>query len=84
MTTTIVVNTDTGFGNELHLHSEGPGLSWERGVPMENIAPYEWIILTKGIESPLICKVLINDEISSSGENYVIRSGEKHVILPSF
>ena len=33
--TTITALVDVGFGNTLYLRGEGPGLSWEKGVPMK-------------------------------------------------
>lgn len=33
VTTKIVALIDVGFGNTLYIRGEGPGLSWEKGIP---------------------------------------------------
>lgn len=82
--TTISAKTDIGFGNMLYIRGEGPGLSWTRGVPMDCVAADEWTWSTKSANSPFSCKVLINDEIWSTGEDFVVPPGERLVCYPSF
>ena len=82
--TTISAKVDIGFGNMLYIRGEGPGLNWNRGVPMDCVAADEWTWSTKSANSPFSCKVLINDEIWSTGEDFVVPPGERLVCYPSF
>lgn len=54
------VTFDAGYGNQLELRGSGPGMSWEKGLPMECLdgdrwvsslfnfsKPYEWKIVRK-------------------------------------
>ena len=40
--TTIEAKIDVGFGNQLFLRGEGPGLSWEKGTPLKCVDPSTW------------------------------------------
>ena len=82
--TTISAKVDIGFGNMLYIRGEGPGLNWNRGVPMDCVATDEWTWSTKSAISSFSCKVLINDEIWSTGEDFVVPPGERLVCYPSF
>lgn len=82
--TTIVANVDVGFGNTLFIRGSGAGLSWDHGVPMENIADDAWSWSCSTGDSEIEVKFLIEDSVWSNGENYVVLSGGKSVLEPSF
>ena len=82
--TTLSAKVDIGFGNMLYIRGEGPGLNWNRGVPMDCVAADEWVWSTKSARSSFSCKVLINDEIWSTGDDFVVPPGERLVCYPSF
>ncbi len=82
--TTLSAKVDIGFGNMLYIRGEGPGLNWSRGVPMDCVAADEWVWSTKSARSSFSCKVLINDEIWSTGDDFVVPPGERLVCYPSF
>ncbi|MDX2109802.1 MAG: hypothetical protein SFY80_06115 [Verrucomicrobiota bacterium] len=82
--TTIVVNYDAGFGNSLFLRGEGTGLSWDKGVEMQNLNSEEWMYTVQGATSTLAVKVLVNDSLWSSGANVEVPAGQKTVITPVF
>lgn len=83
--TEIMANVDIGWGNKLFIRGEGCGLSWEKGIPMQNIESHVWYW-----KCPEKCpenfhyKVLINDHIWSLGENLTANRGTKNFIEPSF
>ena len=82
--TTIVAAIDVGFGNRITLRGEGPGLSWEAGVPLECVADDRWSITLPETSQPIICKFLLNDVDWCSGEDYTVLPGSSVVLSPTF
>ncbi len=84
VTTMIVAAVDVGFGNHLTLRGEGPGLSWEVGLPLECIADDRWSITLPETAQPIVCKFLRNDIDWCVGEDYTVLPGSSVVLSPSF
>lgn len=84
VTTTIVAVIDVGFGNSLTLRGEGPGLSWEVGVPLECVADDRWSITLPESAQPVVCKLLLNDSDWSVGDDYTVLPGSSVVLSPKF
>jgi len=82
--TTIEARIDVGFGNTLYIRGEGPGLSWEHGVPMDCESSDAWTWSTKAASRPFPYKVLINDEVWCAGEDFVATVGQKNTVVPTF
>ena len=83
-TTGLSARVDLGFGNKLFIRGDGPGLSWNCGVQMENKGPDVWAWCTNEAKGDVVCKVLANDDTWAGGDNIVIKAGEKKVIYPTF
>jgi hypothetical protein len=81
--TTIEAKIDVGYGNVLYLRGQGPGLSWERGVPCECVNGNTWRWTAPRAER-LTFKLLLNDSVWARGADLVIGPGEKLEIVPSF
>jgi hypothetical protein len=84
VTTTISASFDVGFGNQLHIRGEGPGLSWDKGVALENVKADKWSITVREATKPIVFKLLINDEVWSGGEDYVLAPGGTAELTPTF
>lgn len=83
--TRIIARVDVGFGNSLYIRGEGAsGLSWDRGVLLDNVNPYEWTLSTKNAKSEITFKFLINDEIWAVGDNITVAKGDTSVSSPVF
>ncbi len=82
--TFISAQIDIGFGNLLFLRGAGPGLSWDRGIPMDCVGTGLWTISVKNAAKPVVFKVLVNDLSWSSGEDYVVSPGQSVTITPGF
>ncbi len=82
--TSATARVDVGFGNSLYIRGEGAGLSWDRGVLMENVSPYEWTWKTTRAKSDVEFKFLINDEIWAEGENLTVSPGGASISTPTF
>jgi len=81
--TTIEAKVDVGFGNAVYLRGQGPGLSWERGVPCECVNRDTWRWTAPAAEK-LTVKLLLNDSVWARGADLVISPGDKAEIVPAF
>lgn len=85
VTTIIIAKYDVGHGNSLHIRGDGHSLSWETGTVMENAGGDVWQwTTTEAREGVLAFKLLINDEIWSTGENMNAPFGETTTVYPTF
>jgi hypothetical protein len=82
--TFISAQIDIGFGNLLYVRGAGPGLSWDRGTPMDCVGSGLWTVSIKNASEPVVFKVLVNDLSWSAGEDYVVSPGQSVTITPSF
>lgn len=81
--TTIEAKIDVGFGNTVYLRGQGPGLSWDRGVPCECVNGNTWRWTAPRAEK-LTFKLLLNDSVWAKGADLVIGPGEKVEVVPAF
>jgi hypothetical protein len=82
--TSIFARVDVGFGNSLYIRGEGADLSWDKGVLMENVSPYEWAYKTNKAKGEVTFKFLINDEVWAEGENLTVAAGGTSISSPVF
>jgi hypothetical protein len=82
--TKITAQIDVGFGNTLYVRGEGPGLSWDRGLPMDCVADDEWTITLSDASVPVVFKFLLNDLTWCVGNDYVVEPGGTAAVVPSF
>ena len=84
VTTTISARVDVGFGNALFLRGEGPGLSWDQGIAMENVGADLWRVTLAESARPFTFKFLINDVTWSTGPDFTAASGSSATLTPEF
>lgn len=84
VTTTIIAVLDVGFGNTLFIRGQGPGLSWDQGIPMTCVAPNEWQIALPESPRGYTFKVLVNDVSWSLGSDFFVECGGTVTITPEF
>ena len=82
--TSIIARVDVGFGNQLYVRGAGAGLSWEKGLQLENVSAYEWAFATTKAKSDVVCKFLINDELWAEGDNIIVAKGATSISSPVF
>lgn len=75
---------DIGFGNTLFIRGSGAGLSWEKGIPLNNVKGDEWLWETKNPFNLCEFKVLINDQSYEQGDNHILSYGEELNYTPVF
>ncbi len=64
--TRLVVTAYIGIGNRLFIRGEGPGLSWEKGVPLQFVSIGKWRWETNDAFTPVKFKLFKNDELECS------------------
>jgi hypothetical protein len=82
--TSIIARVDVGFGNSLYVRGEGAGLSWDKGVQLDNVSPYEWLFSSTQAKGDLTFKFLINDEVWAEGEDLTVAKGGTSISSPVF
>ena len=70
--------------DRLYVRGTGAGLSWEKGLPLENVSAYEWTFATTKAKSDVTFKFLINDELWAEGDNIIVAKGATSISSPVF
>lgn len=78
--TRLLVTAYIGIGNKLFLRGEGPGLSWDKGVPMQFVSIGKWGWASHDVAGPVKCKLYKNDETAALSGEVTLEPG-KHVEL---
>ncbi len=73
--TRLLVNAFIGISNKLYIRGSGPGLDWDKGVPLELVGIGKWEWKSSKADSPVSCRILINDEEWTDQEELVIQPG---------
>jgi len=60
--TRLLVTAYIGIGNKLFVRGEGPGLSWDRGVPLQFVSIGKWRWEAADVTAPVTLKLYKNDE----------------------
>jgi hypothetical protein len=67
--TRLLATAYIGIGNKLFIRGDGPGLSWDRGVPMQFVSIGKWGWSTHDAAGPIRIKLYKNDDSPAlSGE----------------
>ncbi|MEO7414554.1 MAG: hypothetical protein ABIZ81_14475 [Opitutaceae bacterium] len=60
--TRLLVTAYIGIGNRLFIRGEGPGLSWEKGVPLQFVSIGKWRWEMADVTAPVKFKLFKNDD----------------------
>ncbi|MBM3855996.1 MAG: hypothetical protein FJ399_23050 [Verrucomicrobia bacterium] len=60
--TRLLATAYIGIGNRLFIRGEGPGLSWDKGVPLQFVSIGKWRWETNEATGPVRYKLYKNDE----------------------
>jgi hypothetical protein len=60
--TRLLATAYIGIGNKLYIRGNGPGLSWDKGEPMQFVSIGKWGWATNSATAPISCKLYKNDE----------------------
>jgi chemotaxis protein histidine kinase CheA len=76
--TRLLATAYIGIGNKLFIRGDGPGLSWDHGVPMQFVSIGKWGWATNDAAAAVRCKLYKNDETAAVSGEVVLEPG-KHV-----
>jgi hypothetical protein len=82
--TRLLVTAYIGIGNKVFVRGEGPGLSWEKGIPMEFVSIGKWSWETTDAAEPLKIQLYKNDDLAAQGEAMTLPSGHQIEATPVF
>ena len=83
--TRLLVTAYIGIGNRLFVRGEGPGLSWDRGVPLQFVSIGKWRWETADATAPVKFKLYKNDEIESTAlGSSAIEPGQQQEVTATF
>jgi len=79
--TRLVITAYIGIGNRLFIRGAGPGLTWEKGVPLTFVSIGKWRWETDDAAAPVKFKLYKNDEIECTalGERSVQPGAQQHL-----
>jgi len=78
--TRLLVTAYIGIGNKLFIRGDGPGLSWDKGVPMQFVSIGKWGWASNDVTMPIACKLYKNDETAALSGEIFLEPG-KHLEL---
>lgn len=82
--TSIIATAYIGIGNKLTIRGTGPGLSWEKGVPMQFLSIGKWGWSALDVAEPIICRIYRNDDEPSLDGDIELQPTELKEISPRF
>lgn len=82
--TRLLATAYIGIGNKLFIRGDGPGLTWDRGVPMQFVSIGKWGWSTQEAAGPIRCKLYKNDETAALTGEIVLESGRHTEITALF
>lgn len=65
--TRLIATSYIGIGNRLFIRGEGPGLTWEKGIPLQFVSIGKWRWETPDASTPVLFKLYKNDDIECPG-----------------
>jgi len=83
--TRLLVTAYIGIGNRLFIRGDGPGLSWEKGVPLQFVSIGKWRWEAADAAAPIRFKLYKNDELECAalGERS-LEAGRQQDVTASF
>jgi hypothetical protein len=82
--TRLTVTSYIGIGNKLHLRGEGPGLSWNKGVPLQFVSIGRWRWETDAATTPVVCRIYKNDKIEAPVGPLTLAPGTEQEVSAAF
>ncbi len=82
--TRLLATAYIGIGNKLFIRGDGPGLSWDKGVPMQFVSIGKWGWFTHDASGPIHCKLYKNDETAAAIGDIVLEAGRHTEVTAVF
>ena len=83
--TRLIATAYIGIGNKLFIRGEGPGLSWDKGVPLQFVSIGKWRWETADATAPIHAKLYKNDQTEcTSVGTLTLEPGHQHDVNAGF
>lgn len=82
--TRLLATAYIGIGNKLFIRGDGPGLSWDRGVPMQFVSIGKWGWASHDANGPVRIKLYKNDEVSALSGDLTLEPGRHTEVTALF
>lgn len=82
--TRLLVTAYIGIGNKVYARGEGPGLSADKGQPLEFVSIGKWLWQTSEATAPVTIQLYKNDEVKALGDDITIDPGYHVEATPVF
>jgi hypothetical protein len=83
--TRLLVTAYIGIGNKLFVRGDGPGLSWDHGVPLQFVSIGKWRWESADATAPVTLKLYKNDELECTAlGSMALQPGHQHEVTASF
>jgi hypothetical protein len=82
--TRLIVTAYIGIGNRLFIRGEGPGLSWDKGVPLQFVSIGKWRWETMDATAPISFKLYKNDETECALGLQNLEAGHQQEVTAKF
>ncbi len=82
--TRLLATAYIGIGNKLFIRGDGPGLSWDHGIPMQFVSIGKWGWSTHDATGPVRCKLYKNDDLASLAGEIVLEAGRHTEVTALF
>jgi len=83
--TRLLVTAYIGIGNKLFVRGAGPGLSWEKGVPLQFVSIGKWRWETSDASEPVAVRVYKNDTVDCTTVGTLeLEPGHQHEVTATF
>lgn len=82
--TRLFVTAYIGIGNRLFIRGEGPGLSWDEGVPLQFVSIGKWRWETPAATAPVRFKLYKNDRDECRLPVDTLGAGQQQEVLATF
>ncbi|CAM3136195.1 hypothetical protein [Rariglobus hedericola] len=83
--TRLIATAYIGIGNKLFIRGEGPGLSWDKGVPLQFVSIGKWRWETPDATAPIKAKLYKNDQVECLGlSSLTLEPGRQHEVNAGF
>jgi hypothetical protein len=83
--TRLVATAYIGIGNKLYIRGDGPGLSWDKGLPLQFVSIGKWRWETPDATAPITAKLYKNDQIECTGlGTLTLEPGHQHEVNAGF
>lgn len=83
--TRLIATAYIGIGNKLYIRGEGPGLSWDKGVPLQFVSIGKWRWESADVTATVKAKLYKNDQIECQGLGTLsLEPGRQHEVNAGF